>query len=124
MQTPKVYKKVQYSKKNRKINLNGNEGESNIGSDGQSSSTTCSSEDDNVSQETNGVANSDSKASQALNLNGKTRASRGSATDPQSLYARVRNFLPASLTTRISLTEHTIYLNLFCLIIAEKKRED
>ena len=94
MQTPKVYKKVQYSKKNRKINLNGNEGESNIGSDGQSSSTTCSSEDDNVSQDTNGVTISDSKASQALNLNGKTRASRGSATDPQSLYARVRNFLP------------------------------
>ncbi|XP_022750607.1 transcription factor bHLH85-like [Durio zibethinus] len=69
----KVYKKVQYPKKNRKINLNGNEGESNVVSDGQSSSTPCSSE-----------------ASQALNLNGKTRASRGSATDPQSLYARKR----------------------------------
>ncbi|XVF39818.1 hypothetical protein PTKIN_Ptkin01aG0062800 [Pterospermum kingtungense] len=83
---PKVYKNVQYSKKSRK------EGESNIiGSDGQSSSTTCSSEDDNVSQDTNGVANSDSKASsQALNLNAKTRASRGAATDPQSLYARKR----------------------------------
>ncbi|EOY15746.1 hypothetical protein QUC31_000699 [Theobroma cacao] len=84
----KVYKNVQ-SKKNRKISLNGNEGESNIGSDGQSSST-CSSEDDIVSQDTNGVATSDSKASPALNLNGKTRASRGSATDPQSLYARKR----------------------------------
>ncbi|XVF36403.1 hypothetical protein REPUB_Repub19eG0055600 [Reevesia pubescens] len=81
---PKVYKNVQ-SKRNRKINLNGNEGDSNIGSDGQSSSTTCSSEDDNVSQTT-----SDSKASKAFNLNGKTRASRGSATDPQSLYARKR----------------------------------
>ncbi|XWS24125.1 hypothetical protein CRYUN_Cryun28dG0074000 [Craigia yunnanensis] len=88
--TPKVYKKAQYSKKNVKINLNGNEGDSNIGSDGQSSSTTCSSEDNNVSQETNRVATSDSKASQSPNLNGKTRASRGSATDPQSLYARKR----------------------------------
>ncbi|XWS25528.1 hypothetical protein CRYUN_Cryun27aG0075700 [Craigia yunnanensis] len=86
---PKVHKNVQYSKKNRKINMNGNEGESNIGSDGQSSST-CSSEDDNVFQDTNEVAISDSKASQVLNLNGKTRASRGSATDPQSLYARKR----------------------------------
>ncbi|XWS21283.1 hypothetical protein CRYUN_Cryun30bG0042400 [Craigia yunnanensis] len=85
----KVHKNVQYSKKNSKMNLNGNEGESNIGSDGQSSST-CSSDDDNVSQDTNGVATSDSKASQALNLKGKTRASRGSATDPQSLYARKR----------------------------------
>ncbi|XVE55773.1 hypothetical protein DITRI_Ditri03aG0184300 [Diplodiscus trichospermus] len=85
---PKVIKNVQYSKKNRKISLKGKEGE--IGSDGQSSSTCCSSEDDNVSRDTNGVATSDSKASQALNLNGKKRASRGSATDPQSLYARKR----------------------------------
>ncbi|XP_022772440.1 transcription factor bHLH84-like [Durio zibethinus] len=89
MQAPKVHKNVQYSKKNRNSNLNGNEGESNIGSDGQSSST-FSSDNDNVSQDTNGVATSDSKASLVLNLNGKTRASRGSATDPQSLYARKR----------------------------------
>ncbi|XVE70185.1 hypothetical protein DITRI_Ditri10aG0052200 [Diplodiscus trichospermus] len=83
----KVHKNVQHSKKNSKINSNGNE----IGSDGQSSST-CSSEADNVSQDTNGngVATSDSKPSHALNVNGKTRASRGTATDPQSLYARKR----------------------------------
>ncbi|KAK1276626.1 Transcription factor bHLH84 [Acorus gramineus] len=42
-----------------------------------------------------GGASSSSKAAAAaaaaaLNLNGKTRASRGSATDPQSLYARKR----------------------------------
>ncbi|GMI82697.1 hypothetical protein HRI_001939000 [Hibiscus trionum] len=80
----KVWKDVQ-SNKNRKNNLNGNE-ESNIGGDGQSSSTSSSDDD------TNGVAlaTSDSKESQALNLNGKRRASRGSATDPQSLYARKR----------------------------------
>ncbi|KAK8678596.1 hypothetical protein V6N13_144092 [Hibiscus sabdariffa] len=86
----KVWKNVQPNK-NRKNNLNGNE-ESNIGGDGQSCSTS-SSDDDNVSQDnTNGVAlaTSESKESQALNLNGKRRASRGSATDPQSLYARKR----------------------------------
>lgn len=54
---------------------------------GQSSSCCYSSEDDsNVSQE----SNADEKTSgPALNLNGKTRANRGAATDPQSLYARV-----------------------------------
>ncbi|KAB2023515.1 hypothetical protein ES319_D06G025100v1 [Gossypium barbadense] len=83
-------KNVQRSKKNR------NEGECNnyIGVErGHSSSTTCSSEDDSVCQDINnngGGATSDTKASQALNLNGKARASRGSATDPQSLYARKR----------------------------------
>ncbi|GMI91092.1 hypothetical protein HRI_002778500 [Hibiscus trionum] len=86
----KVWKNVQ-SNKNRKNDLHGSE-ESNIGSDGQSSSTS-SSDDDNVSQDNpnEGVlATSESKAAQALNLNGKKRASRGSATDPQSLYARKR----------------------------------
>ncbi|GMI74602.1 ROOT HAIR DEFECTIVE 6-LIKE 2 [Hibiscus trionum] len=47
----------------------------------------CSSEDDsNASPE----SNSGSKGDAALNLTGKTRASRGAATDPQSLYARKR----------------------------------
>lgn len=63
------------------------------GSEGQSSSS-YSSEEGNASQETHGgaitSASSESKAALALNLNGKPRASRGSATDPQSLYARVR----------------------------------
>ncbi|KAL4285360.1 hypothetical protein GQ457_16G015270 [Hibiscus cannabinus] len=56
------------------------------------SSTTCSSEDDNVSQDNNGVAVATlaSKGSRALNCKGKTRAGRRSASDPQSLYARVR----------------------------------
>lgn len=47
----------------------------------QSSSSFCSEDDSNASYEANGV-----------NSSGKTRASRGSATDPQSLYARV-NYL-------------------------------
>ncbi|KAF9600701.1 hypothetical protein IFM89_011372 [Coptis chinensis] len=55
------------------------------------SSSCCNSEDDtNVSQEQNRVETSNSKESEALDSNGKTRASRGSATDPQSIYARKR----------------------------------
>lgn len=55
------------------------------------STSSCSSEDDsNASQEVNGGSTSlISKGTAALSLNGKARASRGSATDPQSLYARV-----------------------------------
>lgn len=88
MQAAKAWNNVQL----KKNNLNGSE-ESTIGSDGQSSSTS-SSDDDNVCRDTNevGLATSDPKASQAVDLNGKKRASRGSATDPQSLYARVKIF--------------------------------
>ncbi|KAJ6871825.1 transcription factor bHLH85 [Populus alba x Populus x berolinensis] len=43
------------------------------------SSSSCSSEDDNASND------SDSKVSEAVSSSGKTRASRGAATDPQSL---------------------------------------
>ncbi|XP_061354261.1 transcription factor RSL2-like [Gastrolobium bilobum] len=93
---PRVSKDVQKcmkngrSKKNQKLDRNGNEAEeTNAGSDGQSSSS-YTSEEDNASQENSGGATSASKSHVALNLNGKTRASRGSATDPQSLYARKR----------------------------------
>ncbi|KAM5565831.1 transcription factor RSL2-like [Rosa sericea] len=82
------------SKKGQKANSDlkvKDEDESNTGVDRQSSSSYNSSEDDNASQETNGAGEiSDPKSSSALNLNGKTRANRGSATDPQSLYARKR----------------------------------
>ncbi|XVE93500.1 hypothetical protein REPUB_Repub01dG0197900 [Reevesia pubescens] len=62
----------------------------NAGLNGQSSAC-CSSEDDsNASQELNGGMTSSSKGEAALNSNGKTRAGRGAATDPQSLYARKR----------------------------------
>ncbi|KAK7291066.1 hypothetical protein RIF29_05935 [Crotalaria pallida] len=75
------------SKKNQKLVVNENElEESNTRSDGHSSSSNIT-EDDNVSQENRGAATSGSKS---LNSNGKTRASRGTATDPQSLYARKR----------------------------------
>jgi len=74
-----------WSKKNQKHDSSREEAEeTNAGSDGQSSSSNMS-EDDN--KENIGGATSESKS--VLNSNGKTRASRGSATDPQSLYARV-----------------------------------
>ncbi|KAL8540450.1 hypothetical protein ACS0TY_001885 [Phlomoides rotata] len=58
----------------------------------QSSSSCCSEDDSNASsREVKRVtSSSSSKGSDALNLSGKTRANRGSATDPQSLYARKR----------------------------------
>jgi hypothetical protein len=84
LQVQKSEKNVK-SKKNQKLSQ---EEESNAGRDGQSSSG-CTSDDD-ASQETNGGEHSESKDSAALNLSGKMRATRGSATDPQSLYARVR----------------------------------
>ncbi|KAL2318465.1 hypothetical protein Fmac_032341 [Flemingia macrophylla] len=73
-------------KKHQKHGSNDDAEETNAGSDGQSSSSNMS-EDDNASKENSGGATSGSKS---LNSNGKTRASRGSATDPQSLYARKR----------------------------------
>ncbi|XP_042516145.1 transcription factor RSL2-like [Macadamia integrifolia] len=84
-------KKNVQSKKTQKLNLNSNDEEENAAT-GQTSSSDCSEDDSNASQELNGAgATSSSKGSEALNLlKGKTRASRGSATDPQSLYARKR----------------------------------
>ncbi|CAM8897453.1 unnamed protein product [Rhodiola kirilowii] len=54
----------------------------------QSSSLTCSENENNASH--GGESSSSHKVQPALNLNGRTRAGRGSATDPQSLYARKR----------------------------------
>jgi len=63
----------------------------------QNSSTTfCTEEESNCADQDGGGEDSSSKEddpSKALNLNGKTRASRGAATDPQSLYARVNCFV-------------------------------
>ena len=79
------------STKNQKAQqINKDEEEANGAQNGQSSCSYSSEDDSNASQESNGGEASDNKGP-ALNLNGKTRASRGSATDPQSLYARVRN---------------------------------
>ncbi|KAH7847749.1 hypothetical protein Vadar_029871 [Vaccinium darrowii] len=83
-------KNVMY-KKNQKISLNGNSEEenSNIATNG---SGCCSLEEDSIasSQELIREETSESKPISALNSEGKTRAARGAATDPQSLYARKR----------------------------------
>ncbi|KAK6159212.1 hypothetical protein DH2020_006526 [Rehmannia glutinosa] len=72
-------------------NEENNNNNNNMGLHRQSSSGCCSEDDSNASHELNGVTSSScSKGSGALNINGKSRAGRGSATDPQSLYARKR----------------------------------
>lgn len=96
MQLQRTKKKVQW--KNQNLSPKGNDGEESNGGSGGQSSTSYSSEDDNGSQETNGGATSESKASLSLNLNGKARASRGTATDPQSLYARVTIYVQLATT--------------------------
>ncbi|XP_068657157.1 transcription factor bHLH84-like [Aristolochia californica] len=79
------------TRKNQKAARTADGEDTNAGLNAQTSSSYSSEDDSNASQELNGgAASSSSKGSAALNLNGKTRASRGSATDPQSLYARKR----------------------------------
>ncbi|KAF5733203.1 transcription factor bHLH84-like isoform X1 [Tripterygium wilfordii] len=87
---------VQKSKRNVKSKKNEkNEEDENAAVFNRQSTSSCCSEDDGTSgsQEFNNGGEScslSSKGNSALNLNGKTRASRGAATDPQSLYARKR----------------------------------
>ncbi|XP_057489901.1 transcription factor bHLH139-like [Actinidia eriantha] len=69
-------KKNAVSQKSQKLTIHDDE---------TKSSSCCNSED-----EPNGGEISDSKGSATPHSNGKTRASRGAATDPQSLYARKR----------------------------------
>ncbi|XP_059629734.1 transcription factor bHLH84-like [Cornus florida] len=85
-------KKNAQARKNQKQSTNANdeEGTTNAELNGQSPSCQSSEDDSEASHENNELGTSDSKGPKALNLNGKTRASRGSATDPQSLYARKR----------------------------------
>ncbi|XP_050209782.1 transcription factor bHLH84-like [Mercurialis annua] len=64
--------------------------ETNGGHNGPASSSCCSEDDSNASQELGASSSLSSKGTLALNSNGKTRASRGAATDPQSIYARKR----------------------------------
>ena len=78
------------SKKNQSnVSTTNNDEDGNAGLNGQSSASCLSEDDSNASQELNGGVTSSSKGGSALNFNGKTRANRGAATDPQSLYARV-----------------------------------
>ncbi|CAI9753497.1 unnamed protein product [Fraxinus pennsylvanica] len=78
------------SKKNKKLIRNSNDEEDtyNARGNGQSSSSWSIEDDSNGSQESN-EETSESQGLATINSNGKRRASRGSATDPQSIYARV-----------------------------------
>lgn len=80
------------SKKSVNLDLPGqDEEDGDAQGNNQSSSTCCSEEESSTSHEQNvAAANASSKEPVAVNLSSKTRASRGSATDPQSLYARKR----------------------------------
>lgn len=127
IQVQRIKKNVR-SKKNQKVTLNGNDEEdTNAAHNGQTSSCYSSEDDSNASQELNGIATSESKVSAALNLNGKTRANRGSATDPQSLYARV-TYLLALECDSFTAVQLYIFYNLVLIFYifhsAEEKRED
>ena len=76
-------------KNQNSVSTTNNDEDGNAGLNGQSSASFSSEDDSNASQDVNGGVTSSSKGDAALNLKGKTRASRGAATDPQSLYARV-----------------------------------
>nr|GMD72529.1 transcription factor bHLH85-like [Ipomoea batatas] len=79
-------KAVPKSKRNQKISHNSNEGGGEINGGQNTQSSSCSSIDDEskASQES---LNGEMETSESK---GKSRASRGAATDPQSLYARRR----------------------------------
>ncbi|KAJ8768875.1 hypothetical protein K2173_023870 [Erythroxylum novogranatense] len=80
------------SKNTQSTSSRNNDEENNVGINGPATSSCCSDDDSTASQDLSGGAPSSlsSKGNAAVNLNGKTRASRGAATDPQSLYARKR----------------------------------
>ncbi|KAL4301620.1 hypothetical protein AHAS_Ahas17G0319100 [Arachis hypogaea] len=80
------------NKKKQKVESNGKEiEENNAESDGLGTTDNYTAlEDDNGTNNDNKEENSGGATSSALNSNGKTRVTRGSATDPQSLYARRR----------------------------------
>ncbi|KAL6013112.1 hypothetical protein ACLOJK_003604 [Asimina triloba] len=83
-------KKSQPKKVHKHVSVANDQEESVAALNGQNSSSYSSEEDDsNASRELNGAPSSSSKDSSTLNQSGKSRASRRTATDPQSLYARV-----------------------------------
>ncbi|KAJ8763590.1 hypothetical protein K2173_002473 [Erythroxylum novogranatense] len=77
-------------KKSQKVSSSSNDEENNSGINEPPSSSCCSEDDSSASRQLNGGSTTSLSSKGALNLNGKPRASRGAATDPQSLYARKR----------------------------------
>ncbi|KAI4298552.1 hypothetical protein L6164_032099 [Bauhinia variegata] len=93
-EAPKNKKNVRSKKmpKSASVGKNVNEDDGCPGLQGQRSSSCCSEDESDASQELNGGASSSlsPKDPAALKLNGKARATKGSVADPQSLYARRR----------------------------------
>ncbi|XP_060169289.1 transcription factor bHLH84-like [Lycium barbarum] len=93
---PKNKRSVKAKKNMKSVDADeeiGKENNSNNVLHGQSSFSCCSEDESNVSNyELYGLASSDNSkgVSAPLSSKGKSRANRGSATDPQSLYARKR----------------------------------
>jgi hypothetical protein len=71
----------------------------------QTISSCCSEDESNSSHELRGGSSSSlsQNDSTALKLSGKSRSSRGPATDPQSLYARVSPFGKKNNLIKLSL---------------------
>ncbi|KAJ1402858.1 Myc-type, basic helix-loop-helix [Sesbania bispinosa] len=93
MEVRKNKANVKARKKPKSSSISNTEEDRSAGRQGQSLSSCCSEDDDsNASQELNGGGSSSLslKDSVALKLKGKSRSSRGSATDPQSVYAKKR----------------------------------
>ncbi|KAL9172295.1 hypothetical protein ABFS82_03G036000 [Erythranthe guttata] len=98
----KNQKAANQSKKKKKMigedeeDINNEENNMIISNDGggnnQISSSSCSSEDihDSITNSNNNASESKLDSVSLKSLNGKAKANRGSATDPQSLYARKR----------------------------------
>ncbi|XP_019439162.1 PREDICTED: transcription factor bHLH85-like [Lupinus angustifolius] len=85
---------VKPRKKQKTSSASNTEEDTNAGIQWLSLSNCCSEDDSNASQEINGEGSSSLSLSpkdlKHVKINGKSRCSRGSATDPQSIYARRR----------------------------------
>ncbi|XP_072971086.1 uncharacterized protein [Typha angustifolia] len=91
LSAPKRAKNSKSKKAQQKRSISaGNEEDSNADVNGLSSSHYSSEDDSSASQDLNEGSNARSTSKRSADLKGKTRADRGSATDPQSLYARKR----------------------------------
>lgn len=91
----------------------------------QSSSSCCSEDDSNASQELNvGSTSSVSpKDSASLKSNGKSMSSKGPATDPQSVYARVCSLKMGFLST-ISFPNETKELRGFPFALCREEEKE
>ncbi|KAK1385698.1 BHLH domain-containing protein [Heracleum sosnowskyi] len=103
---------VQKTKRNVKLTMTSCTGnkERNVVLEKQSSSG-CSSENDSIAlHELNGITSnsSESKEAKTVNSSGQLRAVRGSATDPQSLYARMRK--SGKVNCKLQLLQHITHI--------------